>query len=146
MYVYLLKLEKGKWFIGMEDPCCSYKDHTGNPYTIDTNDIRWLKYNFSGNNWTIKYKPLKVQKIFYYCDKTDEYRITRHYMKIYGIDNVRGSYFKSLKLSDSTINELSNMKPTNKSFTCLRCGREGHHAYQCNKSTHINNAKLSRLD
>ena len=146
MYVYLLKLEKGKWFIGMEYPACSYKDSHGDLYTIDTDDIRWLKHKFSGNKWTRKYKPLKVQKIFYYCDETDEYRITRHYMKIHGIDNVRGSYFKSLKLSDSTINELSKMKPTNKSFTCLRCGREGHDASGCNRSTHINNAKLSRLD
>ena len=143
MIVYLLKLEKGKWFIGMEDPFSSYKDHTGHPYNIHTATSRWLKYNFSGNSWTRKYKPLKVQKLYYRCDETDEYRITRHRMKIHGIDNVRGSYFKSLKLSDSTINELSKMRPTNKSFTCLRCGREGHNARYCVKSRHINNEKLS---
>lgn len=142
MFIYFLKLEKGKWFIGMEDPILSYKDHTDHPYNIKNNSARWLKYNFKRNAWTEKYKPIKVQKIYDHCDKTDEYRITRHYMKIHGINNVRGSYFKSIKLLDSTINELSKMKPTNKSWTCLRCGREGHSIYNCTQSRHINNRKI----
>lgn len=63
-------------------------------------------------------------------------------MKIHGINNVRGSYFKSIKLLDSTINEVSKMKPTNKSWTCLRCSREGHSMYNCTQSRHINGLKI----
>lgn len=90
-FIYTLKLEKGKYYVGK----------TNNP------EFR-LKSHFSsnGSKWTKIYKPLKVIELKPNCDDYDEDKITMQYMDRYGINNVRGGSFVSVKLDESTMNTL----------------------------------------
>ena len=57
MYIYILKLEKDKYYVGKSSKL--YKrldDH----------------FNLYGSSWTKKYKPIKVIKTIENCDKFDE--------------------------------------------------------------------------
>lgn len=62
------------------------------------------------------------------CDDYDEDKITRQYMDKYGIDNVRGGSFVSVKLEKSEINVLHKMSN----------GKDDHFANECqeNKCEH----------
>ena len=79
-------------------------------------------FNSNGSYWTKKYKPLKVIEIIPNCDDYDEDKITMQYMDKYGINNVRGGSFVSVKLDKSTIDTLRKMSngTNNKCFVCFR--------------------------
>jgi hypothetical protein len=91
IYIYAIKLEKGKYYIGK----------TTNPqFQIQSH------FNSNGSYWTKKYRPLKVIEIRPNCADYDEDKITIQYMNKYGINNVRGGSFVSVKLDKSTIDTL----------------------------------------
>lgn len=81
-WLYVLKLEQGKYYIGItsKTPEARLKEHLGGRKT-------W---------WTEKYKPLEIIDKKYLGDldlaeaKLYENRVTREYIKHYGISNVRG--------------------------------------------------------
>jgi hypothetical protein len=105
VYIYALKLEQGKYYIGK----------TFNPqFRLESH------FNSNGSEWTKLYKPLSVIEIKPNCDDYDEDKITRQYMDKYGINNVRGGSFVSVKLEKSTIDTLKKMSngTTNKCFIC----------------------------
>jgi len=86
VFIYILQLEKGKYYIGK----------TNNPqFRLESH------FNSNGSEWTKIYKPLKVLEINPNCDNYDEDKYTRIYMDKYGINNVRGGSFVSVKLSKS---------------------------------------------
>ena len=65
VYIYVLKLEKGKYYVGK----------TNNPYfRLESH------FNSNGSAWTQKYKPIKILKIIDNCDDYDEDKYTRKYM------------------------------------------------------------------
>ena len=73
VFIYILKLELNKFYIGK----------TNNP------DIRLdSHFNSNGSEWTKIYKPMKVYKIIPDCDPYDEDKYTLNYMDKKGIDNV----------------------------------------------------------
>ena len=81
-------LEKQKYYIGK----------TSNPqFRIESH------FNSFGSAWTKKYKPLKIIEIKSNCDIYDEDKITLQYMHKYGINNVCGGSFISVKLDNSEI-------------------------------------------
>ena len=115
VYIYILQLENGKYYIGKTtNPEFRLKSH----------------FNSNGSEWTKIYKPLKVLEIISNCTDYDEDKYTRIYMDKYGIENVRGGSFVSVKLEKSTQDILKQMSngTNNKCFTC---GKEGHFAKEC---------------
>ena len=113
--IYVLQLEKGKYYVGKTtDPYFRIKSH----------------FNSNGSKWTQLYKPLKILELKRNCDDYDEDKVTRQYMDKYGINNVRGGSFVSVKLDNSVINTLQQMeKGTNDK--CFKCGEKGHFAKEC---------------
>ena len=88
VFIYILKLENGKYYVGK----------TNNPeYRLNNH------FNENGSAWTKKHKPIKILKLIPNCDNYDEDKITRQYMDKYGINNVRGGSFVSVKLDKSTV-------------------------------------------
>lgn len=115
VFIYTLQLEQGKYYIGK----------TNNPeFRLNSH------FNSNGSEWTKLYKPLKVLELKPNCDDYDEDKITRQYMDKYGINNVRGGSFVSIKLEKSTIDTLKQMS-NGTNDKCFVCGKGGHFANDC---------------
>ena len=122
MFIYVLELEKNKFYIGK----------TNNPsIRIDEH------FNNNGSEWTKLYKPIKLFHLIPNCSEFDEDKYTLQYLKQYGKERVRGGSFSKIKLSDSELNLIDKMifSTDNK---CYNCGEYGHFVNKCNKNLIIN--------
>jgi|APSaa5957512493_1039668.scaffolds.fasta_scaffold39047_2 hypothetical protein len=120
VYIYTLKLQEGKYYIGK----------THNPqFRLDCH------FNLNGSKWTKKYKPLKVIELKNNCDDYDEDKITMQYMDKYGINNVRGGSFVSFKLKKSSIDTLKQMS-NGRNNNCFICGKKDHFAKDCEQNNY----------
>jgi hypothetical protein len=84
LYIYILLLQLGKYYIG-------------------ETDIHYFKLNDTtvyNNDWTFKYKPIKIIDIISNVNNTDVDKYTLHYMNMHGIDNVRGGQYYYFNLSN----------------------------------------------
>jgi hypothetical protein len=108
VFVYILKLEQGKYYVGK----------TNNPeFTLDA--------SFNSNiGWTTLYKPIKVIEIIPDCHNIDVDKYTRQYMDTYGIENVRGGIFVSNELDKATIEHLRRTitKSNKEKYACCCIG------------------------
>ena len=120
MFIYVLKLEKEKYYVGI----------TKNPHFR-------LENHFTGKgaSWTKRYRPIKLIKIISNCDSFDEDKYTKIYMKKYGIDNVRGGSYVQHELNSSVRQHLEKeLRQINNA--CFVCGSFNHWANHCNVNNH----------
>ena len=131
VYIYVLLLEQNKYYVGK----------TKKPdFRIDKH------FNNNGSAWTKKYAPIKVLNIIEDCDDYDEDKYTRIYMDKYGIDNVRGGSFVTIKIDANTKKELTKMS-NGTNDRCFICGEYGHFKSQCKSVTRTQQQKQTeKLD
>jgi len=118
MFIYILQLEQGKYYIGKTtQPSFRIENH----------------FQGNGSSWTKKYNPIHVLEMIPNCDSYDEDKHTIRYMEKYGIQNVRGGSFCEIKLSDVNISTLHQMiqGATDK---CYICGKCDHFARDCKRT------------
>jgi hypothetical protein len=144
MIIYILELEKSKYFIGS----------TNNLQTTLQNH-----YNKIESEWTKKYLFKDVIET-YEGERLDETKTTILYMDKFGIENVRGGVYNKMELSfEDYLNIRKNIYFNNNLCTacgktghllencneliCYRCGRLDHMGYRCIETTHYNNGKLN---
>jgi len=91
-YIFILLLQLGKYYIGQT-----------------------TKYNFNLNNtniylndWTFKYKPIKLVDFISNVNEADVDKYTLHYMNIHGLKNVRGGQYYQFNLSNEQINTIES--------------------------------------
>ena len=90
--IYVLKLEKGFYYVGKSDNVEKrYNQHLAG----------------YGSTITKKYKPLQIEKIYENASPFDEDKFVKEYMDKYGIDKVRGGTYINEILTD---NQIINLK------------------------------------
>lgn len=114
-YIYVLKLENGKIYVGKSKNVKKRFEQHKSGY---------------GAVWTKMYKPIKIIDLFPVRNEFDEFNTTLKYMKLYGVDNVRGSVMCGVKLYyRSFITKLI----LGTEDRCYKCGKLGHYAKYCPK-------------
>jgi len=114
--IYVLECNDNKYYIGK---------------TSLSVDIRYSQHLTDENcAFTTKYKPIKIVETIKSNDPLDEDKITKKYMILYGIDNVRGGSYTKLKLDDWMIKSLEHEFKSSQDI-CYKCNTKGHFAKDC---------------
>lgn len=129
VYIYILGLEEGKYYVGKTN---------NTQFRLDSH------FNSNGSAWTKKYKPMRVVEIIPNSDDYDEDKYTIKYMEKHGINNVRGGSFCEIKLSDTNIATLNQMI-TSVTDKCYICGKNEHFAKDC-KNVSIKKEKIPTIN
>ena len=125
--IYVLELENNKYYVGKTSRIEKrFKNHL----------------NGEGSQFTKKYKPIKIYRVYKKLSEFDEDNYTKKYMKLFGIDNVRGGSYCNIVLSKYQI-DLLNKELCTTNNTCYRCGRDTHLANFCYANTHIDGSNLN---
>ncbi len=82
------------------------KFYVGSSYDVN----RTLKYIFgnkSKRTWLVENKPFYVDKIIHDCDPNEEYNYLIKYIRMYGVENVRGPLFDSFTHERESLREIN---------------------------------------
>ena len=120
MNVYILKLRGGKYYIGKS-----------------TNVQKRYEQHLQGKiAWTRKYTPESIISIIENPSPFEEDKLTKEYMNVHGIDNVRGGSYSSINLTDPQVVSIRR-EIWGANGLCLRCGRKSHFITDCYAKTDI---------
>lgn len=125
-YIYVLKLEKHRWYVGMSrDPQARFQAHKQGTATP----------------WTRLFKPLEMGVPRLAVSGMDEDNVTIQYMAEYGIDNVRGGTTCQPVLSPDTIQHCRTRIAASLDL-CYHCMLPDHQSTRCPHmaSTTVNGA------
>ena len=128
--IYILKLQKGKYYVGKTDNLEKRKQQ---------------HINGTACAWTKKYKPISVEKIIPNASDFDEDKYTKEYMSKYGIDNVRGGSYVTEELDNIQHYSLTKEIWAAKNL-CTNCGRNNHFVKNCYATTDVNGNSLYSSD
>jgi predicted GIY-YIG superfamily endonuclease len=121
MFIYILRLQGGRYYIGKSDNVANrYQQHI----------------NGYGSAWTRKYKPISIEKIIETVSPFEEDKVTKEYMSKYGIDKVRGGSYVEIEL-DNVQQETLTREIWSANDLCTLCGRSGHFVKDCYAKTDI---------
>lgn len=146
--IYVLECAEWKFYVGKtSNPDYRLEDHFTN----------------GGSAWTRKYKPTRIDALFYNCSDFDEDKYVKEYMNLYGIDNVRGGAYSQIELDEVQIAALERelASSTNLCFICQsaehfadscpqktpfcsKCKRKNHKTEDCFATTTVDGVPLKR--
>lgn len=115
-HIYVLELVDSKYYVGK------------------TNNINVrFKQHFTGRGayWTKKYKPVRILETTEMKSSFDEDNKVKEYMKLHGVNNVRGGSYCKIKLDLEQVN-LIEREIRSSNDECLKCGKKGHFIKNCN--------------
>lgn len=116
MWLYVLQLEGGKFYVGKTN-CVEAR----------------FEAHKQGNGcqWTKEYAPIRIYEMSEIQDNGfEEDCKVKELMKNHGIDNVRGGSYTSMRISRSMV-KLLTREIRHASDQCFKCGRKGHFASKC---------------
>ncbi len=116
--VYVLKCQNGKRYVGKSSD-------------IEKRFEQHKKGN--GSEWTNKYKPISIEHVYKNVSHFEEDKVVKETMAKYGINNVRGGTYSSVKLNNIQKNILEK-EIRGAQDSCLNCGSSNHFAKSCYKS------------
>jgi hypothetical protein len=114
--IYILKCDHEKYYVGSTNRL--------------VNDRIIEHFNNNGSEWTKLHKPISIEKIIENIDNYDEDKYTKMYMNKYGIDNVRGGSYVTIKLSKHSVESIEKELLTSNN-KCFNCGLPDHYAKNC---------------
>ena len=94
VFIFIIKLKNNKYFVGFTNKC----------------DFCLEDFNPQLYKWTIKHNPIKLKELTPHCNHYHINKFTQHYMFKYGIHNVRGGSYLSIKLDPPVKSFLENLK------------------------------------
>ena len=116
--IYILKCTNNKYYIGKTklDVAKRYSQHLYDKSCV----------------FTTKYPTIEIITTYKTDDSLEENNMTKKYMILYGIENVRGGSYANLELEEWQIKSLE-MEFKSADDCCYKCGGKNHFAKNCNE-------------
>jgi len=114
-YIYVLRLRQNKWYIGS---------------TTNVQQRIAQHFDGTGSAWTSRFPPIEIFDVVTQRDGWHEENLTKEYMLLYGLENVRGGPYTSLEFTEE---EEAFILRALDSFrnACFYCGSTDHMASSC---------------
>jgi predicted GIY-YIG superfamily endonuclease len=113
--LYVFELERNHYYVGItNDVTKAFQDH---------------KYG-KGSEWTRIYKPLQIYMTCPVYSQNAADSIVKNFMRLYGVEYVRGGSYEALILTDEQYKALE-LEFFGVQGTCVHCGLTGHFVREC---------------